>query len=151
MSNNETLAKFFKPSAQRSDTGNYEVKLKNSEGEDILPIKIIVLDKPGQCEGPLEAVETTKSSVTLQWKPPKDDGGSELSGYVIEKSLEGSDIWEKCPGIFIQPKATIKHLDEGKAFRFRVKAENIYGEGESLDTKTAIVVKPPYGKLITLT
>jgi hypothetical protein len=54
--------------------------LKNSEGEDTLPIKITVVDKPGACEGPLEATECTKSTVTLQWKPPKDDGGSEISG-----------------------------------------------------------------------
>lgn len=144
LSNDEKTAKFYKPRAQRSDTGNYEVKLLNSEGEDSLPVKITVLDKPGQCEGPLDIVETTKSSVTLQWKPPKDDGGSELSGYVIEKCLEGTDNWEKCPGIFIQPKATIKHLDEGKSFKFRVRAENIHGEGEPLETKNHVVVKPPY-------
>lgn len=149
MTNDEKSAKLFKAAAQRSDTGAYEVKLVNSEGEDSLPIKITVLDKPGQCEGPLEAIETTKSTVTLQWKPPKDDGGSELSGYVIEKCPEGSDVWEKCPGIFIQPKAVIKHLDEGKAFKFRVKAENIHGEGKPLETKTAIVVKPPYSKYFT--
>lgn len=144
LTNTETQAKFFKPAAQRSDTGNYEVKLKNSEGEESLPIKIVVLDKPGQCEGPLEVADSTKTSITLQWKPPKDDGGSDINGYVIEKQLEGTDVWEKCPGIYIQPKATIKHLDEGKAYKFRVKAENIHGEGEPLETKTAIVVKPPY-------
>ncbi|CAF0846330.1 unnamed protein product [Brachionus calyciflorus] len=144
LASNEKSTKFYKPRAQRSDTGNYEVKLKNTEGEDVLPVKIIVLDKPAQCEGPLECVDSTKSSVTLQWKPPKDDGGSELSGYVIEKCPEGSDNWEKVPGIFIQPKATIKHLDEGKSFKFRVRAENIHGEGEPLETTKAIIVKPPY-------
>lgn len=144
LANTETQAKFFKPAAQRSDTGQYEVKLYNSEGEEKLPIKIVVLDKPGQCEGPLEVADSTKTSITLQWKPPKDDGGSDINGYVIEKQLEGTDVWEKCPGIYIQPKATIKHLDEGKKYKFRVKAENIHGEGEPLETKTAIVVKPPY-------
>jgi hypothetical protein len=80
LSNDDDAAKFFKPCAERADSGNYEVKLKNSEGEDSLPIKVVVLDRPGKCEGPLEAIETTKSSVELQWKPPKDDGGAELSG-----------------------------------------------------------------------
>lgn len=140
----DKITKFYKPKAQRSDTGNYEVKLKNSEGDDSLPVKIVVLDKPGQCEGPLECIDSTKSSITLQWQPPKDDGGSELSGYVIEKCAEGTDVWEKCPGIYIQPKATIKHLDEGKSFKFRVRAENIHGEGEPLETNRQIIVKPPY-------
>jgi hypothetical protein len=146
LANDETTAKFFKPAAQRSDTGNYEVKLKNSEGEDSLPVKIVVLDRPAPPEGPLEAVEATKSTVTLQWKPPKDDGGSDIAGYIIEKCLEGTDTWEKCPGIFIQPKATIKHLDEGKSYKFRVKAENIHGESDPIETKNHVVVKPPYSK-----
>jgi hypothetical protein len=69
-----------------------------------------------------------------------------FKGYVVEKCPEGSDVWEKCPGNFIQPKATIKHLEEGKAYKFRVKAENIHGESEPLETRTRIVVKPPYSK-----
>ena len=150
MSNTDTIAKLYKPSAQRSDTGNFEIKLKNSEGEDSLPVKITVFDKPGQCEGPLEATETTKSSVTLQWKPPIDDGGSEISGYVIEKCREGSDVWDKCPGVFTQPKGVIKNLDEGKAYKFRVKAQNTYGLGEPLETEKAVVVKPPNGKACSL-
>ena len=148
MSNDDTVSKFFKPAAERSDTGLYEVKIRNSEGEDTLPVNIIVLDRPAKCEGPLEAIDTTKTSVTLQWKPPLDDGGSDISGYVIEKCPEGSELWEKCPGIFIQPKATIKHLEEGKAYKFRVKAENFYGESDPLETRTNILVKPPYSKCI---
>ena len=147
LSNNDEEAKLLKPVAQRGDTGNYEVKLQNSEGEDSIPIKVIVLDKPSKCEGPLEATETTKSSVALAWKPPKDDGGVELSGYVIEKCTEGSDTWERCPGIFLQPKGVVKNLEHGKAYKFRVIPENIYGEGEPLETKTEIVVKPPYSKI----
>ncbi len=106
-----------------------------------------MLDKPSRCEGPLEATETTKNSVALQWKPPKDDGGSELSGYIIEKCPEGSDQWEKCPGIYLSPKGVVKNLIEGKAYKFRVSAENIHGIGEPLETKTEIIVKPPYSNL----
>jgi hypothetical protein len=144
LKNDEKSVQLHKLRAQRTDTGMYEVKVKNSEGEDKLPVKIIVLDKPGQCEGPLESVETTKNSVTLQWNPPKDDGGSELSGYVIERCEVGTDDWDKCPGVFILPKAKIKNLPEGKAFKFRVAAENIHGVGAPIETKGPIVVKPPY-------
>jgi hypothetical protein len=69
-----------------------------------------------------------------------------LLGYSVEKCLEGSDKWEKCSGIFTQPKAVVKGLNEGQSYLFRVKAENIYGEGEPLETSKLIVVKPPYGK-----
>ena len=150
MSSDDTSCRFFKAKASRADTGTYEVKMKNSEGEDCMPVKIVVLDKPGKCEGPLEVLDTTKSSVTLQWKPPRDDGGADITGYIIEKCAENSDTWEKCPGIFIQSKATVKHLEEGKAFKFRVRAENAYGEGEPLETKSHVVVKPPYGNHLAL-
>ena len=53
-------------------------------------------------------------------------------------------MWEKCPGVFTKPKAVINDLDEGKAYKFRVKAQNTYGLGEPLETEKPIVVKPPY-------
>jgi hypothetical protein len=37
------------------------------------------LDRPGPPEGPLEYEEITSSSVTLSWKPPKDNGGSDIT------------------------------------------------------------------------
>ena len=66
-------------------------------------------------------------------------------GYVIEKCPEGSDRWEKVPGVFNQPKGTVKDLETNKKYKFRVKAENIYGVSEPLETNAGIVVKPPYG------
>ncbi len=75
-------AKLHKPSAKRSDTGKYKVQLKNDSGEDECDIDVIVLDKPGIPEGPLEATETTTDTVTLQWKPPKDNGGSDITGTI---------------------------------------------------------------------
>ncbi len=68
------------------------------------------------------------------------------AGYIIEKCAENSDKWEKVPGVFLQPKGTIKDLETNKKFKFRVKAENIYGIGEPLETNSSITVKPPYGK-----
>jgi hypothetical protein len=80
LSSDENIVTITKPVAERSDSGNFEIKIKNTEGEDALPLKLVVLDKPAPCEGPLEAIDTTKSTVTLQWKPPKDDGGADISG-----------------------------------------------------------------------
>ncbi|CAM4765861.1 unnamed protein product [Rotaria magnacalcarata] len=153
--------KLHKPSAKRTDTGKYTVQLKNGSGEDECDIDVIVLDKPGIPEGPLETTETTKDTVSLQWKPPKDNGGGNISGkillysllldicsnyigYILEKCPENSDKWEKVPGIFTQPKGTIKDLETNKKYKFRVKAENIYGVGEPLETTSSIIVKPPY-------
>ena len=123
--------------------------MKNDSGEDECDIDVIVLDRPGKPEGPLEATETTNDSVSLQWKPPKDNGGGDITGYIIEKCPENSDRWEKVPGIFNQPKGTVKDLETNKKYKFRVKAENIYGVSDPLETTASITVKPPYGKITT--
>jgi hypothetical protein len=40
----------------------------------------------------------------------------------------------------------VKDLETNKKYKFRVKAENIYGVSEPLETTASIIVKPPYGK-----
>lgn len=65
--------------AKRSDSGLYHLLLKNSSGIDEGSFQMTVLDKSGPPEGPLQYEEITSQSVTLSWKPPKDNGGSELT------------------------------------------------------------------------
>jgi hypothetical protein len=43
------------------------------------------LDKPSPPEN-LKVKEVTKTSVTLSWKQPSSDGGSKITGYIIEKA-----------------------------------------------------------------
>ena len=86
LENNDVHSKLHKPSAKRTDTGKYKVQLKNDSGEDECDIDVIVLDKPGPPEGPLEATETTKDTVSLQWKPPKDNGGADITGALLPRS-----------------------------------------------------------------
>ncbi|GBP08926.1 Twitchin [Eumeta japonica] len=70
---------------QRVDSGRYHLLLRNDSGIDEGSFELIVLDRPGPPVGPLEYEEITANSVTISWKPPKDNGGSEISAYVIEK------------------------------------------------------------------
>ena len=48
------------------------------------------LEKPGKPDPP-EIVQVNKNSVSLRWKPPRDDGGAEITNYVIEYRIEGSN------------------------------------------------------------
>lgn len=67
-------------------------------------------------------------------------------GYVVEKCEEGSNYWEKVPGVVNKESITAKGLKEGKNYKFRVKAENIYGTGEPLESQK-ITAKNPFGEL----
>ncbi|KAI3379405.1 hypothetical protein SNEBB_010472 [Seison nebaliae] len=149
LSSDEEKAKLHVPRASKDDMGKYKCILKNSSGEAEIEIPVVVLDKPGKCEGPLEVKETTKNSAKLQWKPPKQTGGAEVTDYVIEKCLEGTSDWVPCHAI-VKPSgsnmqtAEVKNLEMNKAYKFRVSAENIFGVGEPIETAKEVVVKPPY-------
>jgi len=53
------------------DSGEYSCNLRNDLGQERLTIKVIVLDKPLQPEGPLEVSDIKPDGCILTWKPPK--------------------------------------------------------------------------------
>lgn len=38
----------------------------------------------------------TKDSVQLSWETPMNNGGSMITGYIIEKCEDGTDKWLRC-------------------------------------------------------
>ena len=69
------------------------------------------------------------------------------AGYVVEKCEEGSPTWEKVPGVVSGTSHTVRDLEPGKKYKFRVKAENMYGTGEPVETDRSVLAKNPFGKL----
>lgn len=53
----------------------------------------IVSDRPSPPEGPLVASDVHKTGCNLAWNPPEDDGGAEVSSYLVEKMDEASGKW----------------------------------------------------------
>ncbi|XP_065941806.1 twitchin isoform X17 [Magallana gigas] len=140
----EEDAKLFIPKCERKDTGKYTITVSNAYGTETADIPVVVLDKPGAPEGPLEVSDVMADSCKLSWKPPVDNGGAEVTGYVVEKQEEGSSLWEKVTGIGSGTTMPVKGLKEGKKYKFRVKAENIYGAGEPLETSKPTLAKNPF-------
>lgn len=104
-----------------------------------------VLDAPGKPVGPITASDVSGEAMTLHWNPPVDNGGDAVTNYVVEKKDEHGD-WVKIG----QPVGTsfrVRNLENGKAYEFRVSAENQYGVGEPLQTLEPITAKNPFGEL----
>ena len=111
---------------------------------DLLPSPT---DKPGAPEGPITVSNLTKDSATLTWKPPKDDGGCDLTAYIVERRDAKRNVWTKVAtldGVTLDYKAT--GLVEGNNYHFRVTAENEVGQSEPLETSAAVVPKSPFGR-----
>ena len=104
------------------------------------------VDKPGPPEGPLKPEGITKNSVTLSWNPPLDDGGSEVTNYILEKREADRLSWSAVSRSIHGLKYNVTGLKDGTKYMFRVKAENKYGTSEPLETTEPVLVKSPFGK-----
>ena len=66
------------------DSGNYTVTLSNKHGKVSITFQIVVLGKPSAPQD-LKVNKVMENSVTLKWSEPRKDGGSKITGYIIEK------------------------------------------------------------------
>lgn len=74
--------------SNRDDAGKYTIKASNEFGKDSADIEVIVVDRPGIPTGPLQYKLISHDNIGLEWSPPKDDGGAEITGnYFIPSPL----------------------------------------------------------------
>uniref|UniRef100_A0A673AQL2 Titin n=1 Tax=Sphaeramia orbicularis TaxID=375764 RepID=A0A673AQL2_9TELE len=87
--------------------------------------------QPGPPGNP-RVLDTTKSSITLAWNKPVYDGGSEITGYIVETCLPEEDEWT----IHTPKKGwtatsfTITNLKENQEYKINICATNCEGVGE---------------------
>ena len=104
------------------------------------------------CEVPsvplsLQMVDVTKSSVTLIWEKPVHDGGSRLTGYVIEACKVGLDRWTAVATVKASvSQQTIQSLMENDQYLFRIRATNSRGASEPMDIVSPITIQEIKGK-----
>lgn len=80
--------------SKRSDGGQYRLQLRNSSGFDTATVNVRVLDRPSPPQN-LRADEFAGDALTLFWNPPKDNGGADVTNYVIEKREPRQLAWIK--------------------------------------------------------
>ncbi|XP_074598807.1 projectin protein bent isoform X2 [Brevipalpus obovatus] len=136
-------SKFSVPNAERCDAGTYRIVATNVNGKDELEVRVNVLDKPGPPEGPLEVKDVHAEGCKLKWNPPKDDGGTPIECYQVEKMDTATGKWVPC-GKAYEPQFEVQNLEPGHEYKFRVKAINAEGESEPLETDHGTVAKNPY-------
>jgi len=126
----------------------------------VLPENIYGIGEPCEitdavlvCEVPsvpqdLCVIDTTKSTVILGWEKPLHDGGSRLSGYVIEACKTGSDRWMNVANVKSSVlQHTIVSLNENEQYLFRIRAKNSRGVSEPRDLMTPVTIQEQRGRI----
>ena len=82
-----------------------------------------------------------ENKVDLKWDPPKNDGGSPLVKYIVEKKDKYGG-WDKaCEVPGDATKCSVPDLIEGETYEFRVRAVNLAGPGLPSDATAPVTVK----------
>ncbi|CAG9840238.1 unnamed protein product, partial [Diabrotica balteata] len=112
---------------------NYRITARNAIGvsDPYLPSETIVAGSRMTPPSPpinLKVKDLTSRSATLTWEPPENDGGTEITGYIVEKKLEYMPKWEKVFTLeAFSLEYTFENLKEKSDYLFRVYAENCIG------------------------
>jgi titin len=90
------------------------ISFKDRTNSNLNIFYLFITGLPTKPTGPMDVSELTKTSAKLSWKPPSNDGGSPLTGYIIEKKEGRRTTWARCDKI--SPDVTtynVKNLTEG--------------------------------------
>lgn len=87
-----------------------------------------------------------KNSLIISWKAPKDDGGSMITNYIVEKrEAKEGEQWNLVSSSVSGTTVRVPNVTENAGYYFRVSAQNQYGVSESLEIPSVVIVKSPFG------
>lgn len=76
----------------------------------------------------MRITDITKNSISLGWQKPNYDGGSTITGYIIEKREGISAKWSKANLTNVtDTRYTVTGLTQDETYEFRVLAKNAVG------------------------
>ncbi|XP_061835642.1 myosin binding protein Ha isoform X1 [Nerophis lumbriciformis] len=136
--------------AQREDSGVYEMTVKVDSFEDTATITLQIVELPCPPAG-VKLVDCWGFNAALEWTAPKDNGNTEITGYIVQKADMKTGDWFTVLEHYHRLTATISDLIMGNSYSFRVFSVNKVGVSEksaitkdvATIQKTGINYKPP--------
>jgi len=120
--------------------------LRLNEPVGYSPVCVCLSDLPGAPSVP-EVSDVTADSCRLAWSPPRSDGGTPVTGYIVERRTDVGGRWIP---LKVKPvsgeELDVTDLFEGQKYEFRVIAENKVGAGKPGEPSAPIVAKSPFSK-----
>lgn len=122
----------------RNHTGTYLLTVSNPAGTKTAALNVTVLDVPAAPIGPVNILEVTPDSMMIEWRPPKDDGGSPVTSYIVEKRESNKGTWGGVSSGSLATELNINRLQKGVEYVVRIRAENKMGIGAPLESKPTV-------------
>jgi hypothetical protein len=107
-------------------------------------LSVPVADKPSSPRD-VRVADHGEDWVQLAWTCPKDDGGSAVSGYTVERREALRMIWHDC-GDTDDTTLRVGRLSPGASYVFRVTATNAQGTSLPEELTQAVAPKPAFGE-----
>ena len=114
-------------------------------------ISLHLSGKPSRPKGPIKIFDIQRTAIGVSWKYPEDDGGSPLTGFIVEKREAGRQYWSTVEQVQSDITSYMVHsLTPSHEYEFRVIAVNRIGHSEPLITDGATLAKSPFGKYLMI-
>uniref|UniRef100_A0A672TFS1 Titin n=1 Tax=Strigops habroptila TaxID=2489341 RepID=A0A672TFS1_STRHB len=101
------------------------------------PVKV---SEPPSPPAKVILVDVTRNSASIKWEKPESDGGSKITGYIVEMQTKGSIKWSACTQVKTL-EATITGLSMGEEYSFRVIAVNEKGKSDPRELGVPVIAK----------
>uniref|UniRef100_A0A673JCP6 Uncharacterized protein n=1 Tax=Sinocyclocheilus rhinocerous TaxID=307959 RepID=A0A673JCP6_9TELE len=108
----------------KADTGDYLCKATNEAGSEFCKSKV--------------TIKVTPDSMVIEWRPPKDDGGSPVMNYIVEKRESNKETWGGVSSGSTSTTLKISRLQQGVEYVLRIRAENKMGIGAALESAPTV-------------
>lgn len=104
-------------------------------------------DAPGPPQPPFDISDIDADACSLSWHIPLEDGGSNITNYIVEKCDVSRGDWVTALASVTKTSCRVGKLIPGQEYIFRVCAENRFGISEPL-TSPKMVAKFPFGMFL---
>ncbi|XP_023192924.1 myosin light chain kinase, smooth muscle isoform X3 [Xiphophorus maculatus] len=135
----DSSSKLTITSGQQEHCGCYTVELRNSYGLRQAALNLTIVDKPDPPAKVPATSDIRRSSLTLSWYGPTYDGGSAVQTYHLEIWDSVDQQWKQLVSCN-STSYNIQNLLPERQYKFRIRAQNIYGIGEPSAESEAVTM-----------